>query len=163
MDMSLSKLREMVKDREAWRAAVHGITNNQTRLSNWTTTAYSLGITWHANGSCSTYTWIKPIFFFLTRRKDLKFWSDHATLLADLTAAHKQEGWEGETGPDARSWLCGSSWRRNRREHTGLRRGFPPSPTTSAPPCPVLGTRPQQLPLLPLTVENRIWGQRCSQ
>ena len=34
MGMSLSKLREMVKDREVWRAAVHGVTKNQTRLSN---------------------------------------------------------------------------------------------------------------------------------
>ena len=33
MDMSLSKLQEMVKDREVWRAAVHGITKNQTQLS----------------------------------------------------------------------------------------------------------------------------------
>ena len=30
MDMSLSKFQEMVMDREAWRAAVHGLTNNQT-------------------------------------------------------------------------------------------------------------------------------------
>ena len=30
IDMSLSKLREMVKDREAWRAAVHGVTKSQT-------------------------------------------------------------------------------------------------------------------------------------
>ena len=34
MDMSLNKLREMVKDREAWRATVHGVTKSRTRLGN---------------------------------------------------------------------------------------------------------------------------------
>ena len=34
MDMSLSDLREMVMDREAWRAAIHGVTNIRTRLSD---------------------------------------------------------------------------------------------------------------------------------
>ena len=33
MDVSLSELREMVMDREAWRAAIHGVTKSQTRLS----------------------------------------------------------------------------------------------------------------------------------
>ena len=36
MDVSLSELQELVIDREAWRAAIHGVTKSWTQLSNWT-------------------------------------------------------------------------------------------------------------------------------
>ena len=36
IDVSLSELQELVMDREAWRAAIHGVTKSRTRLSDWT-------------------------------------------------------------------------------------------------------------------------------
>ena len=41
-DMSLSRLRELVMDREAWRAVVHGVTKSRTQLSNWTELDWSI-------------------------------------------------------------------------------------------------------------------------
>ena len=40
IDLSLSKLREIVKDREAYHASVHGFAKSQTQVNNWATTTY---------------------------------------------------------------------------------------------------------------------------
>ena len=48
MDMTLCKLREILKDKETWHATVHGVTRNWTRLSNWTTIkSFTWGDDWN--------------------------------------------------------------------------------------------------------------------
>ena len=50
VDMSLSKRREMVKDRKAWCAAVHGVAKSRTQFSDWTTTTQQIRLGWLAEG-----------------------------------------------------------------------------------------------------------------
>ena len=61
MDMSLSKLQEMVKDRETWQAAVYGVSKSWTRLSNWTATGdINMHWRWRAMKLTNrkTYQWL---------------------------------------------------------------------------------------------------------
>ena len=57
MHMSLGELWELVMDREAWRAVIHGVAKNQTRLNDWTELNWSCGtffffLTWAHRGYC---------------------------------------------------------------------------------------------------------------
>ena len=59
MDINLSKLQDIVEDREAWRATVHVVTKSQTWLRDWTTITYW----WFSNWKCI----FKPVVIFVRK------------------------------------------------------------------------------------------------
>ena len=59
MDMSLSELRMLVMDREAWRATIHGVTKSRTRLSNWTDLRVTGSPSQHSRSLACSYLFSK--------------------------------------------------------------------------------------------------------
>ena len=72
MDVSVSELREMVMDREAWRAAIHGVSKSRTRLSDWTEPNWLCGHQSHCEEAKLVLIWGRFVYINHCIQKSLK-------------------------------------------------------------------------------------------
>ena len=97
MDLSFSELRELVMDREAWHAAIHGVPKSQTQLSDWT----ELNWGYHSEKAMaphsSTLAWKIPWMEEPGRLQSMGSWRvrhDWATSLSLFTFMHWRRKWQ---------------------------------------------------------------------
>ena len=75
MEMHLGELQELVMDREAWRAVIHGVTKSHTRLSDWTELNWI--ILQYCGGFCHILTWISHGCTYVPHPKPLSHLPPH--------------------------------------------------------------------------------------
>ena len=88
VDMTLSKLQELVMDREPWHAAVHEVAKSHTRLSDWTEPGISLSFSFSGVFSCLKFdkSWNRVYLYYLYSWRQLR---EYPKIIIKLTKSRK--------------------------------------------------------------------------